>query len=88
MDFSSDELKNCVKENVISVLEKHNKLPDYSFSINLPFKVTEEQSIYISDQVAKEFNKYTKSIAQEMMMEICMLHVELCKLMQRINQQP
>ena len=80
IQLESDELTNCVKENVISTLQKHNRLPDHSFSIDLPFKISEEELATMSEQIEKELTNYTKGVAQELLMEICLLHVELCKL--------
>jgi len=86
IQFKSDELKNCVKENVISSFQKHNRLPDHSFSIDPPFEISKEQSASISEQIGRELNNYTKGVAQELLMEICLLHIELCKLKLKINQ--
>ena len=85
INFPSDDLKNCVKEKVLPVFEKYGRLPTHTLSLELPYEISEEQTQQISNQIAGEMSDYAKKIAQDLVLQICLLHVELCKSLLKNN---
>jgi len=79
MDYPSEELKECVLLNAAPVLEKYRKLPDHSFTIELPLTLNKNDIDLFTKSIQDEVIKYAQKIQREMMLEIARLYVELCK---------
>lgn len=80
LTFPSDDLRHCVVENVMAVLKKHAKLPPYSFALEFPAGVSEDQATQIAEKVVEESKNYFLPIQRNLVTQICVLYVELCKL--------
>ena len=77
--YPSEELKHCVKKNIIPVFLKYNKLPQHSFSVELPSSISPAEEDQLVITIQEEVKNYALKIQLEMMMEITRLYVALCK---------
>lgn len=85
IDFKSEELKQCVIDNVIPVMEKYNKLPKASFTINFPRAGDSEDEKIFVENIQSEIKKYASDIQIGMLQELLRLYVSLCKCELRNN---
>ena len=79
IEFPTEELCNCVKQNVTPILLKYNQLPKHSFSIELPVTQSTAEVDNFVTKIQEEVKKYASQIQLEMMTEIINLYVALCK---------
>lgn len=78
--FPSASLRQCVKDNVARMLVKYQKLPELSFRVEFPAGISEEDGKKIGLLIQEEIKKYVGKAQQPLLLEICRLHVELCKI--------
>ncbi len=79
IEYTSAELKECVEKSVIPVLVRYSKIPEHSFSLELPTLQTAEELDIFFRKIQNEIKTYAVKIQLNMMREIIMLHVNLCE---------
>ncbi len=83
LNIQNESLRECVKDNVASVLVKYSKLPTHTFSLELPPGFSAADTEKLVSKIQEEVKKYASKIQQSMLLEICQLYVALCKYEQR-----
>jgi hypothetical protein len=79
IDYPSEELRRCVKKNVIPVLLKYNQLPEHSFKIEVSSSITSSDIDICISKVQEEVKIYAARLQLNMLQEMLKLYVALCK---------
>lgn len=79
LNIQSESLSECVKSNVAAVLVKYSKLPNHSFTLELPASLSAAENDILVNKIQEEVKNYASKIQKEMLLEIIKLHVSLCK---------
>lgn len=79
LNIPNERLRKCVQDNVTSVLVKYSKLPSHTFSLELPPELSSTDTDILVSKIQEEVKNYVSKIQQPMLLEICRLHVALCK---------
>ena len=79
LKIENEGLRKCVNENIASVLAKHSKIPRYAFSLELPASLSSTDFDKLEKKIQEEVQKYVSKIQQPLIIEICQLHIALCK---------
>lgn len=79
MNFPSEELRHCVEDNLIPVLEKYSKLTPYTMELKLPVNLNQTQVDELTSSLQEQMKQVTSNIQTEMLSEIAALYLDLCK---------
>ncbi len=83
LNDSPESLRQYVKDNVVPMLLKYNKLPNHTFTLALPSNVSDDDQKMIALTIQEEVKKYVQKIQQPILLEMCQLHVALWKAQQK-----
>jgi len=79
VEYPTEELRKCIKDNLVPLLIKYSKQTRHSFLLELPPGVSEAEGNRIAEKIQEEIKKYVANVQQEMFLDICLLYVKLCK---------
>ena len=83
VEFPSKEVARCVKEQVMPILRRCDRLPKKSFSLQLPTGVNDRQAQSLVTQIESHVKEYAQELQWTMLQEIVSLQVEICKLIHK-----
>lgn len=79
LDIPSEVLKNCVKERLRPILIEYSKGPKFSFTIESPEGVAEEDVHRIANDVKMGMWQYFEEANRKYILTIALLITDLCK---------
>ncbi len=83
INIPSEEIRQCVLDALAPALVKYGKTPTHSFSLAFPHGTSEAEAKKFGQEIQDEVKKFVWEIQKPMLIDICRLHVELCKAQHR-----
>lgn len=83
LNFSSESARQYVKDSIVPMLLKYEKLPSHTFTLALSSNISDDDGKMIALRIQEEVKNYIQKIQQPMLLEMCQLHVALWEVQQK-----